>query len=238
MEINCGKIAENYLLIQNPLYSFSFPIAILVAIIIFGCAKAYKWSNNSYVNQILIPVLALLLTMVLLDIISRLMISKDEKMKVTQMCNKWINSQNIDINIDIDVENFTDKKKPKSPPNPPNPSKQPKKIQDFLKEYDKKKNSKKKVVEKMENMNSTEQVIDPIAEIRNISPSPIPFKPNGQMCIQDSNSCNLCSGSGQNPYNLIAPIPIPGPQWLPESAATVQNKLKNNIYTNAKCPVV
>jgi phosphate/sulfate permease len=81
MEINCGKIAENYLLIKNPIYSFSFPISILVAIIVFGFAKAYKWSNNSYVNQILIPVLALLLTMVLLDIISRLMISKDEKMK-------------------------------------------------------------------------------------------------------------------------------------------------------------
>lgn len=235
MEINCGKIAENYLLIQNPLYSFSFPIAILVAIIIFGCAKAYKWSNNSYINQILIPVLALLLTMVLLDVISRLMISKNDKMKVTQMCNQWINNK-------VSVENFASKQKENKsqkqiqiqnekqkqltiPYNKMNPSK----LKDIKDE--------KKIMEKMGNMNNNAtQLIDPIAEIPNISPSPLPFKPDGHMCIQDSNGCNLCSGSGQNPYNLIAPIP--GPQWLPESAATVQNRLKNNNYTASKCPIV
>ena len=65
MELNCKEIVERYLLNQNPLYAFSFPIAILVAIIFFGVAKAYKWSDNSYVNQLLIPILALLLTMVL-----------------------------------------------------------------------------------------------------------------------------------------------------------------------------
>jgi len=224
MEINCDKIAEKYLLIQNPLYSFSFPIAILVAIIIFGCAKAYKWSNNSYVNQILIPVLALLLTMVLLDVISRLMISKNDKMKVTQMCNQWINNK-------VSVENFASKEKNMLPHVPPNMKiEQPKNKMDFLKKH-----GFKNTVEKMENMNVLEKVIDPIAEIPNISPSPLPFKPDGQMCIQDSNGCNLCSGSGQNPYNLIAPIP--GPQWLPESAATVQNRLKNNNYSAAKCPI-
>lgn len=227
MEINCGKIAENYLLIQNPLYSFSFPIAILVAIIIFGCAKAYKWSNNSYINQILIPVLALLLTMVLLDIISRLMITKNDKIKVTQMCNQWINNK-------VSVENFASKQKQKQIKIPPH-------LLDNMKKNKSKnkiefqKNGKKNIMEKMENMNTLEKVIDPIAEIPNISPFPLPFNPDGQMCIQNSNSCNLCSGSGQNPYNLIAPIP--GPQWLPESAETVQSRLKNNNYTAAKCPI-
>jgi len=228
MEINCGKIAENYLLIQNPLYSFSFPIAILVAIIIFGCAKAYKWSNNSYINQILIPVLALLLTMVLLDVISRLMISKNDKMKVTQMCNKWINNK-------ISVENFASKQKHKQNKIPPHILHNMKK--DKSKDSkDRIKFLKKNIMEKMENMNTLEKVIDPIAEIPNISPFPLPFSPDGQMCIQNSNGCNLCSDSGQNPYNLIAPIP--GPQWLPQSAATVQNRLKNNNYSAAKCPIV
>ena len=255
MEINCGKIAENYLLIKNPLYSFSFPISVLVAIIIFGFAKAYKWSSNTYVNQILIPVLGLLLTMVILDIISRLMISKKDKMNVTQMCNKWINSQK-------GMEKFTSKQQMDNQQmyQQQMPNQQMDNQQMYQQQMDNQQMHNQQMYQqhmdnqpmyqqqmpkqqmykdteyKMKNMNSVEPVIDPISEIPNISPSPLPFKPNGQMCIQDSNGCNICSGSGQNPYNLIAPIP--GPQWLPESAETVQNRLKNNNYTSSKCPIV
>ncbi len=54
-------------------------------------------------------------------------------------------------------------------------------------------------------------------------------------CVGDdqSNQCNLCSGMGMNPNNLVAPIP--GPTWLPQSAESVQNRLKNGIYTAGKC---
>ena len=38
---------------------------------------------------------------------------------------------------------------------------------------------------------------------------------------------------GMNPNNLVAPIP--GPTWLPQSAESVQNRLKNGIYTASKC---
>ena len=30
-------------------------------------------------------------------------------------------------------------------------------------------------------------------------------------------------------------VTIPGPQWLPQSAEAVQNRLKNNNYTEGKC---
>ena len=62
MDINCEQVAEKYLLNQNPLYAFSFPLSILIAIIVFGISKAYELSDNSYINQILVPILALLLT--------------------------------------------------------------------------------------------------------------------------------------------------------------------------------
>lgn len=226
MEINCDKIVEKYLLIQNPLYSFSFPISILVSIIVFGIAKAYKWSNNSYINQILIPILALLLTMVLLDIISRMMISKDEKIKLTQLCKQWMHdpsSKKLNKLIDMNeiskykVENFTG---------------------DNIKEneFEHKngdKNEHKKEHNKEFFYQEKNDVESPIAEIPHLSPFPLSYKKNGELCIEDSNGCNLCSGSGKNPYNLVAPIP--GPQWLPQSAEAVQNRLVNNDYTKSKC---
>ena len=65
MEIDCDSIVERYLLIRNPLYTFSFPISILIAIIIYGIMKAYDYSENSYINQILIPLTALLVSLLL-----------------------------------------------------------------------------------------------------------------------------------------------------------------------------
>ena len=72
-------------------------------------------------------------------------------------------------------------------------------------------------------------------EIPNMSPFPLESHPNGNMCIQNSNNCNLCSGSNQNPDNLVAPIP--GPQWMPQSAEYVQNRLVNNNYSASVCPI-
>ena len=51
MEIDCDSLVQRYLLLKNPLYTFNFPISILIAIIVFGFAKAYKFSDNSYINQ-------------------------------------------------------------------------------------------------------------------------------------------------------------------------------------------
>jgi hypothetical protein len=83
--------------------------------------------------------------------------------------------------------------------------------------------------------NKKNKVIDPMCKIPNISPAPIKFNNySNAKCIQPSNCCSLCSQPGNNnPCNLIAPVP--GPQWIPETAKTVQNNLKNNIYTPSKC---
>jgi len=117
MNLNCDKIVEKYLLIQNPLYAFNFPISILVAIILFGCSKAFKWSNNSYVNQLLIPVLGFLLSMVLIEFISKWMISDEEKSRLTILCKQWMHDPKVKsnglgmINMDIvsnyKLENFS-----------------------------------------------------------------------------------------------------------------------------------
>jgi hypothetical protein len=225
MEFNCDQIVENYLLNKNPLYAFRFPLSILFSIIVFGISKAYDWSKNSYINQILIPILVFLLSMVILDIISRFMISNNEKIKLVQLCKLWMHDPSVKNHpilskiIDMDavskynnnIENFT--------------------IQDNTYNFNREE-VKNKILEERKNIH-VENIENPISEISNISPYPLEYKKeNDALCIEKSNSCNICSGTN-NPFNLIAPIP--GPQWLPQSAETVQNRLKNNNYTEAKC---
>jgi len=108
MDKNCNELVEKYILYENPLYVFSFPISLLVGIIFFGLSQAYDWSKNSYINQILIPIAAILLTMVLIDIISRLMISKKEKQSLVNKCNVFKSKKNNieDFESDDSVENF------------------------------------------------------------------------------------------------------------------------------------
>jgi hypothetical protein len=228
MDINCEKIVENYLLIQNPLYAFSFPISILLAIILFGVAKAFKWSDNSYVNQILIPILGFLLSMVIIDLLSKMMISKEEKVKLLILCKQWlhdpkikknphlINTINMDIVANYQVENFSNENEELR-----------KNLINNIKETPQ--------FNKNDVMLQHNSVENPIAQIPNINPFPLNSKPNGNTCIENSNCCNVCSGTNDNPCNLTTPIP--GPQWMPQSADAVQNRLVNNDYTASKCEI-
>jgi hypothetical protein len=230
MEINCEQIVKNYLLNKNPLYAFRFPLSVLISIISFGISKAYGISENSYINQILIPIIAFLLSMVLLDIISRLMISDNELVRLVQLCKLWMHdpsvkdhpilSKIIDMNAVSEynnVESFT--------------------IQDNsynfnMNEENNGEEVKKKILEENKKI-SVFNVEYPISELLNISPLPLEYNKEESLCIEPSSACNLCSGSNNNPYNLVSPIP--GPKWLPQTAESVQNRLKNNKYTENKC---
>ena len=64
--------------------------------------------------------------------------------------------------------------------------------------------------------------------------------PDDSMCMLGRGGCSpLCSGSGQNPCNIVAPVP--GPQWQPQSAEAVQQRLTKGNFVPANCdlgPVV
>lgn len=69
--------------------------------------------------------------------------------------------------------------------------------------------------------------------------APVP-SPEGQVgrdgCLLGKDNCNpLCSGSNQNPCNLH--VATPGPQWQPQRAETVQNRLNNGLFVPAQCPL-
>ena len=231
MQINCEKAVEKYLLIQNPLYAFSFPIAILMAIIFFGIAKAYKWSDNSYINQILIPVLALLLTMVILDMVSRLMISKSEKMHYVDKCTAWKNRKYVERFTSHQKQHHEQSKDDRQEDRQEDmqDDKQDDKQEQFQQHHKPPSYEQNEVIIK----NDDVAVEIPIATIPNFSPSELKYNKEKTECIENSSCCSLCSGTNSNPCNLIAPIP--GPQWLPLSAESVQNRLKNNNYTKNRC---
>ena len=46
---DCSKVVESYLLYQNPLYAFSLPISLIIAIIVYGICISMKCSSNSYI---------------------------------------------------------------------------------------------------------------------------------------------------------------------------------------------
>ncbi len=236
MKLNCDEIVEKYLLIQNPLYAFSFPISVLVAIIMFGVAKAYKWSNNSYINQIVIPLISLMLTVVLLNFIAKMMISNEDREALLNLCNKWmddskspINSvDSIDMNVvaNYKIEDF-------------NTIDEDSQIKQHIDEDHPIGNIETPHINRESDIKAAMRISGPLdvqyATIPTLHPSPLNSAPNGNMCIENSNGCNLCSGSGENPYDIIAPVP--GPQWMPQSADSMQTNLMNNRFTESKCPI-
>lgn len=246
--MNCEKIVESFLLNKNPLYIFSFPISLIISIIVFGIATNNKWSSNSYILQILIPIVVLLLSMVCLDMISRMMISDSEKDRLMKLCNLWMHNPNVRNNpilnniqsADIDLISLYNGKI-EGFENNGNVQRDPTLMVNPLAEKD---NSTKgeEIKDKTNNVfiNTQNKLIEEIDTVganddsSSLTPSPIEYEPNkSSMCIENSNSCSLCSGSGSNPSNVVAPVP--GPQWMPQTAEYVQQRLKNNDYTKARC---
>lgn len=232
MEIDCDALVERFLLIKNPLYTFNFPISILVAIVVYGVMKAYKLSTNSYITQILAPLSSLLVSMVLIDMLCRAMINQDEKDKLNKLCLSYMNDPNkkkkmfSEKALDMyDVQNYDGK------------------VDGFKNVQDEQYMNEPDLDPLDREMDTSKHIYDNVTTTFIPNPSLDGMKPEGVgsfpkddiMCVGDSKStdCNLCSGSGKNPAKIIAPVP--GPQWLPQNAETVQRRLKTNNYTKNRC---
>lgn len=83
---SCSKIVKSFLLYQNPLYSFSFPISLIIAIIVYGICVSMKCTSNSYILQIFIPIFTIILVNLLIEVVSNLMIDQNEVKQLTSNC--------------------------------------------------------------------------------------------------------------------------------------------------------
>jgi hypothetical protein len=256
MDICSEKMIEQYLLLKNPLYAFRFPIALLLGIFIYGYFEMKKISSNSYINQILIPIAAILFVMVLIDMISRVMVSQNEKERLMKLCKMFMaqphmKGRTIDIymieNYNGKVAGFETKDQSQTPQMPtvsematensgvimdPFAVRQKSltnidaSMDKFRKQYSKK--------EKFENQGLVTMPYDSFS--KNVeNPLSLPAVDESGKCIEKSNCCNLCSGSGENPCKVVTAIP--GPQWLPQTARSKQQEIVSGQMTPSTCPL-
>jgi hypothetical protein len=241
--MDCSKIVERYLLNKNPLYAFSFPISILFSIVVFGMSQAFRWSENSYINQILIPVSVLLLSMVILDMISRAMLSKSEMDKYMKLCKLWLSnpivksnpflSEMLDLDVlttyNGDIENFiqngNEQYVDELEINPLAPHDEDALDGDEIQDSDD---------DTDDDMERSASRGEPQSNDEKSVFSPFPLsdvKPDSPYCLEGTTDCNLCSGYSK-PQKTS---PIPGPQWIPQNAKTVQKRLAEGKYTASQC---
>jgi hypothetical protein len=236
---NCEEMVEKYLLCENPLYTFSFPISLLCGIIVFGILQAYNVSKNSYVNQLLIPIATIFIVMVLIDVISKNMVPTDIKKNLFNKCQSWKTDQfrrTIEkfqsSNLESDLGSAT------LPPVPTPANNDRDKIDPALPRdlaVNLPINLPVHNLNKMTKIESFQNAVEmPLDATTSMNPANLEGvkKYNGH-CIQPTSNCNFCSGGEPKPANIVTAIP--GPQWLPQTAESVQNNLKNGRFTQAKC---
>jgi hypothetical protein len=255
MDICSEKMIEQYLLYKNPLYAFRFPIALLIGIFIYGYFEMKQISNNSYISQILIPIAAILFVMVLIDMISRVMISQSEKERLMKLCKLFMaqphmKGRSIDIymieNYNGNIDGFENKDGSQTPMMPTvseMPSQESEVIADPFAPRQKsatklnpsmERRRKRYSKEKFENKGLSTMPYDELSE-KVEKPLSLATPHNSAKCIQKSDCCLLCSGSNENPCKVVAPVP--GPQWLPESAESKQREIASGQWTPGTCPL-
>jgi hypothetical protein len=255
MDICSEKMIEQYLLFKNPLYAFRFPIALLLGIFIYGYFEMKHISSNSYIQQILIPIASILFIMVLIDMISRIMVSQNEKERLMKLCKLFMaqphmKGRTIDIymieNYKGEIEGFENKDGSQIPQIPTVSELPQQESQVIMDSFAPRQKSDKKLNPQMERLRKhymkkekfENQIItmpyDALS--KNVeTPLSLPTPDVSSKCIQKSDCCNLCSGSGENPCGVVTAIP--GPQWLPQTARTKQQEIASGQFTPSICPL-
>ena len=209
--VNCREIVEENLLRNNVLYRYRWSFAIILAIIVTAMCQSLKMP--AYISGLFIPLGTVFLTERVLDYISRQNLDRSKITKMVTTCDEQIT--NLEEKIQATVANLPDVVHADNVVverfGCPFKSKEDKKTFESSKinEFD--------LLEKLEDKQASSNIV-----------------PNNIGCMMPNDPCqSLCSGSGQNPCNVVAPIP--GPQWQPQSASVVQARLENGQYVPTNC---
>ncbi len=106
---DCSKIVESYLLYQNPLYAFSLPISFIIAIIVYGICVSMKCTSNSYMLQIIIPILTIMIVNTVIEFVARAILNKSEINDLTKTCIQYLEKNEHFDNIEEDKKNEKNK---------------------------------------------------------------------------------------------------------------------------------
>ena len=247
---NCKYIIEDYLLGKSMLYNSRGSISILITLIILGYTNYLSISKNPYINQLVIPLTTFILCMIIITILSKLLISNKEKIELKHKCKLWINDPNTSENPDSHIKNnlikinLDEVSKYNGTIDGWHLIKENEQVkQQFeIKDFNAQKINNNFVIQDPYKNMDTDVGFYPEDDLRfkstplennffNEDNSDINAKP----CLLGNGCGSLCSGTGVNKCNVVAPIP--GPQWQPQTAAMVQHRLNNKNYVPSRCNI-
>ena len=245
---NCNNMIANYLMNHNPVYKHRGILSIIVAILAIAVAEYHKLSKNTYINQLVIPIAMFIVSMALIEVVSRLLISRDKMAELRNKCKLMINDPNFNTNPasymgknhykinmdrvaqyngDIAGYHFTQDGRSQMLERFEllDPALRKKRVP--LVRPDKDGNN---------NIDNVPLVYSPDQAQRKLPLKAIDSSMNSGLgsCQINGSCCTLCSG-GTNNCKVVAPSP--GPQWQPQSAASVQKRLMEGKYVASKCPL-
>ena len=228
--MNCENIVESYLLSKCVLVQQKYLIALFLSIIMFiYVINTYKF--DQYMEQIIIPLLTFIVVLVIIDVISKMMINNEEKDRLVKL---FIN-MNAVSNYNGIIEGFEQNGNCQSSPD----LKENEKVIDTSKENN---DNTQTVFPSDSNSPVPHNDINEVHHIMESGDSLIRNKaPFGSESVELNNdeSCLFGTSCGAicSTKNTKAPCvaPVPGPQWQPQSAASVQQRLANKNYTKNSC---
>ena len=245
---NCENMISDYLMNNNPIYKNRGVLSIIVAIITIAIAEYHNLSRNSFVNQLIIPISMFIVTIVLIDSVSRMLLSDEKKAELKNKCKLMINDPNfsnnpgsymgknhykinmdkvVRYNGDISGYHFTQDGKGQMLERFQilDPALRKKRIP--LTRPDKK---------PLDNIDNVPLVYSETTAQRRLPLKAIDSSLNNGLgsCLINGSCGTLCSG-GTNNCKVVAPSP--GPQWQPQSAKSVQERLMKGNYVPSTCPL-
>lgn len=250
--MKCDEIIERYLLSKNPLNHYKYLIALFLSILMFiYVINVYDF--NQYMEQIIIPILTFVVIIILIDLFTKLTIDKVQKDRLTKMCHLWLNDPNTQkdsrfrdsngllfINMSA-VENYNGmiegfEQKDNCQTHPDNQEK----IEEN-KDLNKENEDFTSTVFNSnvpEPHNNEDEIHHILESGDNLLRNKAPFGSesvdinNDESCLFGTSCGAICSTK-----NTKAPCvaPIPGPQWQPQTALSVEKRLMNKNYTKNTC---
>lgn len=240
----CSEIAKFTLMVEKPLYKFRFFISLFVATL-FCCLLP----SSSKVLYVLIFNIVAVGCYYGIDVYTSKNIEDEKLTELIDRCNTERNVKKENLSMKLDKLSFEDVQKE------PNKVLDENESNDFNKRGEISLKSVKETFAnpyKDDNKNNNLEYQGNIS-INSFKNQPAAFESTYQMietpplnspppqvekngCLLGKDNCNpICSGNNANPCNLQTPSP--GPQWQPQLASTVQNRLNNGEFVPNYCPL-
>lgn len=249
---HCSQIAKYTLMLEFPWYEYRFFISLLI-----GSLLCSLMPNRSKVIYVISFNLFAIISYFGIDYMASLKIDQD---KLTELVDRCQTENN------IKKENFMNKLKDltfEDPNKSPNDVLNDSEEDDFNKRgsisLESVKTNKTDILDDRKNIEKFENNVQIAGDFKDnvsinsfknnlaafestyqpIQTPPLPTPPaqvNPQDCLLGKDNCSpICSGNNDNPCNLQTSVP--GPQWQPQSASSVQNRLNNGQFVPNFCPL-